>query len=929
MMKPAPSGQQALGSLFRRKFPLTLLLASVLFFLVVSRLRSANNNGIVAPSDDAVEAGFDSPPASSDSDAHDAGIFQPWNDLEEKKKIEVKPLLKDLGIQVDVGGKQNSTEEVKGEVRNDKPQLTNLEAAPSPERNETEVITPQPGKSSNNTANDKDEDDEDYDLLLPGSTQDRHNVAGVHPAPFPKHQPPSHSPDNLGAHKGHAELHPAVDSGENSPKNDTLAEKKPDQARNGTAVSNDDSLKHADGLKNSTTPALKGDVAGFRNGTAGWEAEIKKEGAKLDHGRNGTVAGDNSSRNGTAAPTDSEDKDASTPDVQGAKNGTAQDAKEDDPTPGRNGTSPEDAGRPVNGTAKGAPGSKPELMKVVEGKATNSTSLLKGNGTQSLGEEPPNSTLGNSTEPQVDVEVQAPVAADEEDVLTGGNAQTIGDLEAEMELELGNAPKNSSEVKKAPTKKPVSPAFKAKNVTQPLDKAQKPKQVIAEDSENVTGESEGKNDQVVAGAKKNSTDTKKKTAKPAGFKYKNITDSATTTGDTKPLPAGFVAFPKLIWSYWHDGNPPAFVRDVMFGWKRFNPDYTITVITRDTIPQYINAPLPATFDNAIIPHQADWVRLAVLAEHGGFWLDASLVLTRSLEELRVRQRKEAAEAAGKAAEFNLTRTQAFQYYISGFTTDLEAPVMESWFIASVPGGTYVTAMIKEFDFAMSQYKVNDGYVEHLRMVYGDEEYEKKIRQHNNMEHYLIIHLCSTKVVAMDGVPPPMTEKAEDGPNRFLKENGWNDWESAAALRRNYTFPTPLAVKLRGGFRDSLIRQLRDGEEVEKGSVYARYIEGSEAIMMKKLNETSGKISGASLPVLGIRPSRPQEFERRKRKRQDVRRTLLSWIGGSMSSTVLLLEDMKDGIGVGDFGEAPWEVVGSKVAKPWFVDRADSKRRRRR
>ncbi|KAJ3104328.1 hypothetical protein HDU96_008966 [Phlyctochytrium bullatum] len=420
------------------------------------------------------------------------------------------------------------------------------------------------------------------------------------------------------------------------------------------------------------------------------------------------------------------------------------------------------------------------------------------------------------------------------------------------------------------------------------------------------------------------TASEKKPSHPAATQHdpeENLltpeTDTDSTNRTLTPLPPGFVSFPKLIWSYWHDGNPPAFVRDIMFGWARFNPDFRITIITRTTISSHISIRPPPTFDAAIIPHQADWVRLAVLMEHGGFWLDASLVTTRSLGELRVRQRRQAVEAWERGDTFNGTRAEAFQYYISGFTRWLEAPVMESWFIASVPRGRYITAMFMEFNFAMANFKVNEGYVEHLRRTVGDKMYEDKIRQGNVMESYLIIHLCSTKVVAIDGVPPPMTENAELGPNRFEQDNGWNDWEAARALRRNYTFPTPLTVKLRGGFRDSLIRQLRAGEGSEPGSVYARFVAGSEEIVMR------GK-GGEKGPVEGIREVRPPEIEERRRRRRDGER--VGWMGWVDRRMVVVVDEWKDGVGVGEYGEAPWEVVGSKIAKPWWVVRESPARR---
>lgn len=134
--------------------------------------------------------------------------------------------------------------------------------------------------------------------------------------------------------------------------------------------------------------------------------------------------------------------------------------------------------------------------------------------------------------------------------------------------------------------------------------------------------------------------------------------------------------PSHIYTYWHDKNQPELVQKCIQSWKHHNPHYTIHVLDKDNIYQY----MPISYKN--IPSQqffSDMIRLHVLEERGGIWMDATVYLHESLEWLHGIQGHTKCEFVGYAQE-------------TGYVT----PGIESWFFACVPHSLFMSAWKKEF-----------------------------------------------------------------------------------------------------------------------------------------------------------------------------------------------------------------------------------------
>lgn len=160
---------------------------------------------------------------------------------------------------------------------------------------------------------------------------------------------------------------------------------------------------------------------------------------------------------------------------------------------------------------------------------------------------------------------------------------------------------------------------------------------------------------------------------------------AVMVGESAPLCQQDI--PKILWTYWQPAPAPAFIQACLANWRRFAPDHELRLLDRDSIARWLPA-LRADFDTLPDHAQADWLRVQLLAQHGGVWMDPSTLLSRDLGWLHETRRRRAADYVG--------------FYIDRDTTHAEQPVIESCLMTSVARGSFVTALAEALDRALDE-----------------------------------------------------------------------------------------------------------------------------------------------------------------------------------------------------------------------------------
>jgi len=95
--------------------------------------------------------------------------------------------------------------------------------------------------------------------------------------------------------------------------------------------------------------------------------------------------------------------------------------------------------------------------------------------------------------------------------------------------------------------------------------------------------------------------------------------------------------PPIIWVAWHQGllQSPAIVKTCLESWQRCNPSWQVRVVSYCDWPQYLSQDSLHRFK--ALPklkpaHQADWLRLQLLIQHGGVWADATALCRQPLDQ---------------------------------------------------------------------------------------------------------------------------------------------------------------------------------------------------------------------------------------------------------------------------------------------------------
>lgn len=138
-------------------------------------------------------------------------------------------------------------------------------------------------------------------------------------------------------------------------------------------------------------------------------------------------------------------------------------------------------------------------------------------------------------------------------------------------------------------------------------------------------------------------------------------------------PRAGAGIPRRIWAYWHEGEDRAnpLVRACLASWRDRNPDWELRCLDAAS-PEMaaVRARLPDTLG---IAHRTDVLRLALLAEHGGVWVDASAWCLAPLGDWLPRQDG---------------------FFAFHYPEDAVDRPLANWFLAAPPGDPIVSAWLE-------------------------------------------------------------------------------------------------------------------------------------------------------------------------------------------------------------------------------------------
>lgn len=233
--------------------------------------------------------------------------------------------------------------------------------------------------------------------------------------------------------------------------------------------------------------------------------------------------------------------------------------------------------------------------------------------------------------------------------------------------------------------------------------------------------------------------------------------------------------PRIIWTFWNSPELPPLVQYCISTWKRHNPSYTIRILNMDNYKQFIRYDINAIkHAHDTLARFSDYMRLALLADHGGIWMDATTICNAPLDWVNAWQYGTRAEFVG---------------YRLDETLEAKSPIVESWFLAAVQKSWFMNAWKEEFYRTRFYDSVND-YLADVEAMGVD---VKGIP----LPDYLMIHISAQVVLQRSLLVDDMihTFNAVDSALKYLNDYDWNTGKAVEALQSHKYDAYPI-IKMR-------------------------------------------------------------------------------------------------------------------------------------
>ena len=202
--------------------------------------------------------------------------------------------------------------------------------------------------------------------------------------------------------------------------------------------------------------------------------------------------------------------------------------------------------------------------------------------------------------------------------------------------------------------------------------------------------------------------------------------------------------PKIIWTYWNDKNINSpLIKNIKSNNKKILKNWKINFISDNDVKKYIpyNA-YPPNFYTLKVQHRADWIRLYLIINYGGVWLDAGIQIN-SLSDFNNIYNK---------CNDNQLELSGF-YYNKMLKNKIKESYIENWFIMGPKNSNLIKLWLKEFEYA-----ILIGFNKYKELNYNGNEHI-----YDNFNTYLTQHVCIQTVLnkKINYIPKISLLKAED------------------------------------------------------------------------------------------------------------------------------------------------------------------------
>lgn len=220
------------------------------------------------------------------------------------------------------------------------------------------------------------------------------------------------------------------------------------------------------------------------------------------------------------------------------------------------------------------------------------------------------------------------------------------------------------------------------------------------------------------------------------------------------VPTDYHRARKTIWTYWENPDTlPRTVKMCMESWKKHNSDYEVILLTKKNYMGYVTLPEGVRLHPNFHDYSerfSELIRLYVLVEYGGVWLDA-----RTLVSGRLNLFPRYAEWSGFSGGTVVIPSTELE------KKSIDIPLLSSWCMACDKNSSFLRVWKEEF-LEIGKFVNVEGYVESRKRM--------GVRMDGIVDpNEKAILVSAQKVLQIDRYPLDtlVIQREKEGPTRYL------------------------------------------------------------------------------------------------------------------------------------------------------------------
>lgn len=258
--------------------------------------------------------------------------------------------------------------------------------------------------------------------------------------------------------------------------------------------------------------------------------------------------------------------------------------------------------------------------------------------------------------------------------------------------------------------------------------------------------------------------------------------------------------PKIIWSFWFDIEYPKSIEICLKSWKYHHPNYQINLLNKNNLLEYLPDFNFSIFQHLNHANLSDIIRLELLYNYGGIWLDCSVFLNDKLDNHLL----------------NFSNNDLDLLCFEGYNHNNKLlPITESWFLITYKNNHFIEV-----------------WLDLLKKCFIDFDYQNFFKKKYNKEYLMIeeknrdyLYIYMSSLVILKDVENLKIGLLNSKVNGFFYDYEFNyNYEKIGKyFLLNATYSNfPSIIKLTSKNRNSIDVLLKNNM-VKKNSMFGKYI----------------------------------------------------------------------------------------------------------